>query len=138
MHEKASKILDILEGVPTSQAQEILADVVQEFDLTVASNIIRAGHEPKYMTKSFLADDLYSEGNDSAGHVPVLALLKEVQSIVNLDTDESESIEFTKSFVRRYSQHELELEDKVGDGIEWYKEDKKQPVKGVLVGFNFK
>lgn len=135
MEEIKSKIFDLLEKVSDKEAREILADVVAEFDLHVASNLIRENFEPFFMTKGSLGEHYYSEGNEESGHLPLNALLDEVEKIINCDKEEND-IKFTSCFVRKYTVDELEEEEKINDGIEWYKRDEEQPTKGKLIGFD--
>jgi hypothetical protein len=134
MDELANKILNLLVDTDNKTALNALSQVVREFDLHVASNLIENDLEPSFMTKGSLEECFYSEGNEESGHVNLTAILKVFEQVINCDDTEND-IRFEENLVRRYSQEELEEEGKNGDGITWYKRDETQTIKGILIGF---
>lgn len=134
MKDLSKKILDLLEELEDKEALEVLAEVVTEYDLDVAANLIRENHEPS-LTKGCFEEYLYGEGNEDAGHLPLAAILKEVEEVINCDTTERD-ITFTPCLVRHYTQEELQEEGKENDGIEWYKHDEEKKTGDILIGFD--
>ncbi|WP_099301891.1 hypothetical protein [Bacillus sp. Marseille-P3800] len=136
MNELSDKIFALLEDVKNEDARVALAEVVSEFGLEVAANLIENDLNPFFFQKSHFEEFHYSEGNEDAGHFPLADLLDEVKKIINCDADGA-GISIDDSFVRLYTSKELEEEGKENDGIVWWKHDDEKTTEGLLLGFCF-
>lgn len=134
MDELANKILDLLNDTDNKKALNALSQVVREFDLHVAANLIENDLEPSFLTKGSFEELWYSEGNEQDGHIRLNTILKVWEQVLNCDKEESD-MRFEKHLVRKYTQEELEEDGKTGDGIEWYKRDENKTTEGIFVGF---
>jgi len=74
----------LLEETNRKQALRILGEILDEdYDLSVASNIVKADCEPD-LNKRMFEECFYSEGNEGAGHIKLKDILNAVEEIVNL------------------------------------------------------
>lgn len=130
------KIMNLLEEVNDDDARNILAEVVSDFDLHVASNLIRENHDPTTLKKSSLENYRYSEGDESSGHISLSKLLTEVETIINCDKTEDFTVSLTRYEVRRYTREELIEENRLNDGVSWFLKDEKKRLDDKLIGFD--
>jgi len=123
----------LLEETNRKQALRILGEILDEdYDLSVASNIVKADCEPD-LNKRMFEECFYSEGNEGAGHIKLKDILNAVEEIVNLDDYISEDICF-EYFVRPETEEESEDEGR-NDGIEWWTRDKSIDINKLYVQF---
>lgn len=130
----AKKIFELLETHSDEEARAALSEVVREFDLDVAANLIAQNVEPHGLKKWSLEDDFYSEGNEQAGHFPLQRILEVFQEVINSDTSETKKIVLEKHPVRRYTEDELTEEGKDAD-IVWHKLDQSIDLEKLNIGF---
>ena len=123
----------LLEETNRKQALKILGEILDEdFDLSVASNIVKADCEPD-LNKRMFEECFYSEGNEGAGHIRLKDILNAVEEIVNLDDYISDDICF-EYFVRPETEEEQE-ENGHTDEIEWWARDKSIDINKLYIQF---
>ena len=132
MSEILNKLNDILDKLNRKDALKILGEILSDYDLTTASNLVKADCEP-YLTKMCLEDNFYSEGNEEAGFIFLKDILKSVEEVLNCDDYISNSVTFTH-FVRQETPEESE-EKEHHNGIEWYIKDESINIDTLKIQF---
>lgn len=130
----AEQIFTLLENTSDEQARSALSEVVREFDLHVAANLIAQNVNPIALTKSSLEEDFYSEGNDQAGHLPLKRILDVFQEVINTDKSEKGTVQLEEHPVRRYTEAEMK-EEELDEDIVWHKLDKTVDLNQLNIGF---
>lgn len=115
---------------------QILSSIVRDYDLQTASNLIKMDCEPD-LTKSLLEDNMYCEGNEEAGFIPLSHLLDSIAEVINCDNSNyyNDDIKF-QYFVRRETEEEME-EEGHGDSIDWYTVDENIDIEKLNIQFEF-
>ena len=113
-------------------ALKMIGEILRDYDLITASNLVKADCEP-YLHKQMFEDLHYSEGNEESGFVKLKEILDAVEEIVNLDNYISEDIHF-EYFVRPETEEEAE-ENGHTDDIEWFTKDESIDIDKVYIQF---
>ena len=89
------------------------------------------------LTKSLLEDNMYCEGNEEAGFIPLSHLLDSIAEVINCDNSNyyNDDIKF-QYFVRRETEEEME-EEGHGDSIDWYTVDENIDIEKLNIQFEF-
>ena len=139
-NETLKKINDLLTETDNKlgrmQSLEMLSSIVRDYDLSVASNLIKMDCESD-LTKSLLEGYMYSEGNKEAGFIPLLHLLASIAEIINCDNNNyyNDNIKF-QYFVRPETEDEME-EEGHSDFVEWYTADENIDIEKLNIQFEF-
>ena len=129
------QISDMLVPLNRKEALKLLGELLDEdYDLSVASNIVKADCEPD-LNKRMFEECFYSEGNEGAGFIRLKEILDAVEEIVNLDDYISEDIVF-EYFVRPETEEESEIEERHDSGVEWWVVDEKIDIDKVYIQFD--
>lgn len=129
--EQVSILLDLTNR---KQALKILGEILDEdYDLAVASNIVKADLEPS-LDKRMFEECFYAEGNEEAGFIKIKEVLNAAEEIINLDDYISDDIHF-EYFVRPMTLEEIEDEGRTDD-IEWWTGDEKIDIDKVYIQFD--
>jgi hypothetical protein len=134
MSEKSIRdtITELLESVNKKQALSILAEILdEEYDLTVASNLVKNDCEPD-LCKILFEEKYFGEGNEEAGFIGLRRILDAAEEIINCDNSCSD-IEFTY-FVRPETDAEKEVSGN-SKNMDWYVEDKTININELEIQF---
>lgn len=113
MLEKVEDNLDI------NDCLKILSTLIKNYDLDTAANLVEHNYEP-YLTKGYLEDRFFDEGNEESGYMELSTILETVEKIINCD-DYSNDIKFS-SFIRLETDEEKE-ENEHSQSVEWFTTD---------------
>ena len=129
LKEQINSALDLLNR---KTALKLLGEILREYDLITASNLVKADCEP-YLHKQMLEDCFYSEGREEAGFIKLTSILNMVEEVVNCDDYMSEKIEF-EYFVRPETDEESEYKGH-SDGVEWWTKDESVNLNDLYIQF---
>lgn len=131
---KKIDILNILEGMPREKILVILSSILKDYDLTTASNMVKADCEPSLTVDALLEGHMFEEGNEDAGMISVAGLLYPLKEILNASSD-NQKVNFTY-FMRQETSKEVKDSGK-DNSVAWFTEDKKVSLQHPI-GFELK
>ena len=121
-----------LDTLNRKTALKLIGEILEDYDLAVASNIVKADCESS-LHKQMFEECFYSEGNEDAGFIRLKDILDAVEEIVNLDDYISDDIHF-EYFIRPETDEETE-ENGHTDDIEWFTKDESIDIDKVYIQF---
>jgi len=127
--EQINSALDLLNR---KTALKMLGEILREYDLITASNLVKTDCEP-YLHKLMFEDCFYSEGREDTGFIKLTNILNIVEEVVNLDDYMSEKIKF-EYFVRPETDEEIE-ENGHSTGVEWWTKDEDVSLNDLYIQF---
>jgi len=127
--EQINSALDLLNR---KTALKILGEILSEYDLTTASNLVKADCEP-FLHKQMFDDCFYSEGNEESGFIKLTNILSMVEEVVNCDDYTGDKIEF-EYFIRPETDEEIE-ENGHPTGVEWWTRDESVNLNDLYIQF---
>jgi len=126
------QIYSALDSLNRKTALKILGEILSEYDLTTASNLVIKDCEP-CLNKLMFEDCHYDEGNEETGFIKLTNILNIVEEVVNCDDYTSEKIDF-EYFVRPETDEEVE-ENGHPTGIEWWTKDESVNMNDLYIQF---
>lgn len=133
MNSKSEQILKILDTVQGDEINEILAEVVKEYDLDVASNIIKSGWDN--ISKSWFGDMIFDEGREGAGCVRLRQLLNILEEIINTEGDDYCHGDIKLGNPLRVATDDEHEENGWSKNVEWMVEDKTMDIDKIILQF---
>jgi len=126
------QINSVLDTLNRKTALKIIGEILEEYDLKTASNIVKADCDVM-LHKQMFEENFYSEGNEEAGFIRLKEILDAVEEIINLDDYISDNIHF-EYFVKPMTDEEAEDEGH-SDGVEWWTKDESIDIDKVYIQF---
>jgi hypothetical protein len=134
--EKIKKITnaveEVLENLERKETVEVLASILENWDLNFLANLVKAEYEPKINSQWLQEECTYDEGNEEAGHMTLRSIFEFVEDILN-KADEERFFKLGKHYVRLETEEEMQ-EEGHSENVEWYTVDEEINLKN-LVGF---
>ena len=124
-----NEVSDLLSKKEGDAALSILADILMDYDLNTASNMVRQDCDPR-ITKNCL--DFFDEGDENAGFINLSAIISDYQEILNCD-DSINDVVINK--VLRLETEEEMAENGHTNDVNWYTENTDIDINKLILNF---
>jgi len=125
--QKYEEVSDILSKLLDEYSLSILADILKDYDLNTASNMVRNDCDPN-ITKNCL--EYFDDGNVESGFINLSSIISDYEEILNCD-DSGNDIKIGGA-LRLETKEEMEEN---GHNIDWFTEDDTIDVKKIILEF---
>lgn len=131
--QKYNEISDILSKLDDDfnydYSLSILADILKDYDLSTASNMVRHNCDPN-IAKNCL--DYFDEGNEDSGFINLSSIISDYEEILNCD-DSNGDVKIRHAI--RLETDEEKEENGHNNDVEWFTKDESINIKKIILEF---